>query len=206
MNERKPPRLAIWTLQHGLLRDNEALTGDLIERFKSGQSPVWFWKQVYIAVLLGLWTEIRRHWPHFAYAFAGITFPQLFWKAVDGLPGALHWWALPWPWSQIALEVIRKLAFALMALPVLAVGLTIRREFDWRALFRTALLNLTLITMYKYLLDYLLDVPGLSHQVNSHLVAFTFPSVFLVAVPFCSFLVSAWMGCRSLTPPIRRRA
>ena len=93
-----PPSRAIWFLQHICPGASDALLGDLIERFREGQSHGWFWKQVLIAFAVGVLDEIRRHWPHFCYAIAGtVTMFPFFYKAVKGLPFALHWWVLPWP-------------------------------------------------------------------------------------------------------------
>jgi hypothetical protein len=39
-----PPRFAIWLLRHAS-EDNDALTGDRIERFREGQTYMWFWRQ-----------------------------------------------------------------------------------------------------------------------------------------------------------------
>ena len=61
-----PPRLAIWWLRHACPgSDNNALTGDLIERFHEGQSVGWLWRQVLSAFAVGVVCEIQRHWPHF---------------------------------------------------------------------------------------------------------------------------------------------
>jgi hypothetical protein len=57
-----PPRLAIWLLQHLCSGDSEPLTGDLIERFREGQTRGWFWRQVLAAVALSMSKEIRHHW------------------------------------------------------------------------------------------------------------------------------------------------
>ena len=117
-----PPRLAIWWLRHACPgSDNDALTGDLVERFREGQTRGWFWRQVLIASAVGVLGEIRRHWPHFCYAIAGVmTF--LFWDAhaLRHLPGWLHWGDLPWPLSQLVFELSRPALLAVAALSVLA--------------------------------------------------------------------------------------
>jgi hypothetical protein len=95
-----PHRLAIWCLRHACPgSDIEALTGDLIERFREGQTRGWFWRQVLIAFAVGVLGEIRRHWPHFCYAIAGGVMTWLFWgaHALRHLPDWLHWGDLPWP-------------------------------------------------------------------------------------------------------------
>ena len=179
-----PPKQAIWFLQHACPGDNQALTGDLIERFGEGQTRAWFWRQVLIAFATSVLSAMRRRWPYFCYAIGGTAIPFFLWKAVDGVPSALHWWALPWPLSQFAFEWARGAMLALAALPVLAAGLLVTREFRWASLFRTALINLTLFTLGHYLLGCLAVSPWLSPLVVE--LAF-----------FSGFLVSAWLGCRS---------
>ena len=195
-----PPRRAIWFLQYVCPGDNEALTGDLIEKFREGQTPAWFWKQVLVAFAFAVLRKMRPAWPCFCYALAGTAIPFFLWKTVEGLPGAVHWWALPWPWSQVILELSRTALLALAALPVLAVGLTANRSFRWFSLFRTGTINLALIVLGKYLLDLMLAVfPWLLRPVpgNPYLKTILFlppPTVELLS--FFSFFVSAWLGCR----------
>src|SRR5579862_2947574 len=106
MNDRKcnPPRRAIWFLRNVCPGDNEALTGDLIERFREEQKRGWFWRQVLIAFAVGVLGKVREHWPHFFYAIAGTAMLPFLGNAARGVPAILHWWALPWPWSQLVLE------------------------------------------------------------------------------------------------------
>ena len=68
MSDKKPdlPRLAVWWLRQACpAKDSEALTGDLIERFREGKTRGWFWRQVLIAFAVGVLGEIRVHWPYF---------------------------------------------------------------------------------------------------------------------------------------------
>jgi hypothetical protein len=103
--ESHPPRSAIWLLRHACPGShNQALTGDLVEKFREGRSHGWFWKQVLIAIAVGVLGEIQRHWPHFCYAIAGTAMPALFGKTIEVAPALLHWWVLPWPLSQLLLE------------------------------------------------------------------------------------------------------
>lgn len=103
-----PPELAIWLLRHACPGgDNEALTGDLIERFRQEKTCGWFWRQTFIAFIISVQGEIRRRWSLFCYAIAGTI---AIWVLPDGpatrqLPGWLYWGDLPWPRSQFALEL-----------------------------------------------------------------------------------------------------
>ena len=195
-----PPGRAIWLLQNMCPGDNEALTGDLIERFREGQSRGWLWRQVLIALGVAVLGEIRRHWPYFCYAIAGTAMPAFLRGTVVRVPVFLDWWVLPWPWSQIVFEQVPTALLALAALPALAGGLVINGEFRWVSLFRTAVINLALITLGHYLLGYLDTFPWLSRPVagDPHLrKILIMPPAFAVLLFFSSFLVSAWLGCVS---------
>jgi hypothetical protein len=198
-----PPRLAIWWLRHACPgHHNDALIGDLIERFREGQTRGWFWRQAFIAITIGVLREIGRHWPHLCYAIVGTALIWFFWDApaLRRVPAWLHWNELPWPWSQVALELSRQALLALAALSILAAGLVIERSFRWASLLRTGAFNLALIAFGHYSLDLfpwlLRPVPG--HPNYRQLVI---PMELVVFLSFLSFLVAAWLGCRR--PPRR---
>jgi hypothetical protein len=195
-----PPRLAIWLSRQARSGgDTDALTGDLIERFREGQTRGWFWRQVLIACAVRVLGIIWRHWPHFCYAVAGTVLAigemSVFLKNV---PGILHWWALPWPWSQVALELTRPAILALAALPALAAGLVMYGAFRWVSLLRTGIIQLALLTISKYLGDAFLPwltrpIPGFPYGRAS-----IFPPILHILLFFSTFLVAAWLGCRPL--------
>ena len=191
-----PPRVSIWLLRHFYRGgDKDALTGDLIERFREGQTPGWFLRQVLVAIGVGLGGSVRRHWPHFCYAIAGTFLPFFFLGALDGLPRWLYWWTLPFPWSQLAFELSRPALLALAALPVLAAALMINQAFRVRFLIRTAAVNLALIAFCHYLpvlCPWLMrPIPG-----DPYHRTFVFPW-FTILLTFLTFLASAWLACPS---------
>jgi hypothetical protein len=54
--------LARWLLtRFGCSPNNEAVIGDLDERFQAGRSGAWYWRQVFIAIWSSLFTELRLH-------------------------------------------------------------------------------------------------------------------------------------------------
>jgi hypothetical protein len=195
MNDGKsnPPRLAIWFLQHACPGDHDALAGDLIERLREGQTRVWFWRQVLVACGVGILGKIRLHWPQFCYAVAGAEMPMFLWRTVDKFKPAVHWYALPWPWSILLFELENPVMLALAAMPVLAVGLAIDGTFRWLSLLRTATLTLALITLVHFMPDAL---PGSRAGLGTHQHV---PLVYQMLL-FSAFLVSAWVGC---VPPRR---
>ena len=58
----QPPALAHWLLRHfGCSANNEAVVGDLDERYRNGRSRRWYWSQVLIALIVGFIEDIWRH-------------------------------------------------------------------------------------------------------------------------------------------------
>jgi len=199
--ESNPPKAAMWLLRHVRPGShNQALTGDLLEQFREGRSRGWFWKQVLIAMAVGVLGEVWRHWPQFIYAIAGTAMQVFFRRSVEGAPFFFHWWVLPWPWSQLVLEGSPQVLLALGALPVLAAMLAINGIFRWVGLLRTGMLNLAFILLVHYLLGVLDTFPSLRRPVPGDPNLFTIlllPPPVIELLIFCSFLFAAWMGCRS---------
>jgi hypothetical protein len=58
----QPPKVARWILNHfGSSPNNPAVIGDLDERYNSGSSAGWYWKQVVVAVVVSFFKEIWEH-------------------------------------------------------------------------------------------------------------------------------------------------
>lgn len=114
-----PPVLATWILERLIPGNrNDALSGDLLEEFRSGRSSGWYWRQALAAVANGciregsarsllvvfaaLWILPARIWWHFAY-----------WSAT-------HWGGLifPWPYPSV-------LGMAIVVFQSLWVGLAL---------------------------------------------------------------------------------
>jgi len=62
MKVSRPPRLAAWALKHfGCAEDNDAVLGDLAERYARGKTAVWYWRQVVVAIVASAFNDIRNH-------------------------------------------------------------------------------------------------------------------------------------------------
>ena len=62
MKFKEPPRLATRILlSMSCHPDNEALLGDLCERYQDRQSAVWYWRQTFIAIINSF---VRETWGH----------------------------------------------------------------------------------------------------------------------------------------------
>lgn len=196
-----PPRLAIWLLRRARPgNDSDALTGDLLERFNEGQTRHWLWRQVFIALAVRVLSVIHRHWPYFCYAIVGTVIPLFPWPEVRRAPFLLHWWLLPWPWSQVIFDLSATILLFLPALLTLATGLVINREFRWASLFRTGAINLVFILVRHYLFD--VFSPWLTRPVpgEPYSRVIVFPGILQLLFVFASLLVAAWLGCRSPRP------
>lgn len=62
MTSNRPPAIATWLLKHlGCSPNNEAVIGDLHERYQLRPRPAWYWRQAIIAIGKSLFSEIARH-------------------------------------------------------------------------------------------------------------------------------------------------
>jgi hypothetical protein len=68
---RRTPGVATWLLQHfGSSTRNESILGDLAERYnRDSRSPLWYWKQVVVAVIVSFFSEV---WSHKLLAFRAL--------------------------------------------------------------------------------------------------------------------------------------
>lgn len=63
MKSSKPPAVATWLAEHLIPGDkSEALAGDLLEQFSQGRSVAWYWREVLIAIAVGLSRELHVLW------------------------------------------------------------------------------------------------------------------------------------------------
>jgi hypothetical protein len=98
----------------GCSANNEAVIGDLDERFRQGRSQVWYWRQVLVAILTSLWNEVAAHklrtffaagrpslaWDYSCYILHVAT-PESWsvafaWEYVGRMFQADHWFILRW--------------------------------------------------------------------------------------------------------------
>jgi hypothetical protein len=108
------PKFATWLLtQLGCGHANEAITGDLLERFRRHpRTRVWYWRQVLLAIVGSAFQEIRtqklRTFGAMILAFAGLAFTELLLaKAV----GPITSWLPPTLWNAPTFEMLFEVAF-----------------------------------------------------------------------------------------------
>src|SRR5215510_5239810 len=62
MRSTQPPEIPRWLLERfGSSRNDSAVIGDLDERYRSGRSAVWYWKQAAVAVVASFFNEVWDH-------------------------------------------------------------------------------------------------------------------------------------------------
>jgi hypothetical protein len=62
MRSKQPPTFPHWLLKNfGCSPNNDAVIGDLDERYRQGHSRTWYWRQSLIAVITGLLALIRSN-------------------------------------------------------------------------------------------------------------------------------------------------
>lgn len=58
----QPPIVATWLLRHfGCSPNNDAVIGDLNERYRRGRSRLWYWRQVTVAIVVSTFKDILSH-------------------------------------------------------------------------------------------------------------------------------------------------
>jgi len=77
---KRTPFFPTWLLKHlGCSSDNDAVMGDLSERYQQGKTVAWYWKQTLVAVIASAFNEVRGHkWLTFRSVLVGwIVFSYL---------------------------------------------------------------------------------------------------------------------------------
>jgi hypothetical protein len=89
MNVQPAPRLATWLLQLFCCKEDDAMIGDLLERYRSGHGTFWFWRQV-----LGItFIQGRRL----------LSFNHVFVVTLLAVAFATVWMSALWPLGLIAI-------------------------------------------------------------------------------------------------------
>jgi hypothetical protein len=157
MKSSKPPALATWLVEHMIPGDNnEALAGDLLEQFREGRSVAWYWRQVFVAILVGCSKEFQILWTAIGVTLIWDSALSQFYGPVWAFEQhrAFAIWAMRHGWAQaqsMAFMIWSPVAFN--ALPVvLTVGmyLGLTRTFSLRRFLRGLSAGLLTMALCRY--------------------------------------------------------
>jgi hypothetical protein len=109
MTLRQPPSVAGLLLKRLVpAHDHDALLGDLSEEYQRGRSIAWYWLQIFVAIAVGTWKDVRANALVAARAIIIGLIAQVFLLAAfpvleNILTGAGFMWegrwiGLPWYW------------------------------------------------------------------------------------------------------------
>jgi len=122
MTSTQPPRVATWLLRHfGSSPNNDAVIGDLNERYGHGRSDVWYWRQALLAIVVSVFKEVWNHkiltlraivigWAVFVVSRYGFS---LTWELLSALAS----WSRIWRhnWITIAIQIPEVLLSGVLA-------------------------------------------------------------------------------------------
>jgi hypothetical protein len=150
MKSWEPPSLATWLLEHLVPGEkNEALTGDLLEDFQRRGSVAWYWRQVFMAILVGCSNELRKRWG--GIVFAIICTSAVPWKHIllnVEFESLLHLgFKLAWPLSLIYQIAFFTLLNAVALVAALCAYLGVTRSFNLRRFLKGSLVALLVLCL-----------------------------------------------------------
>ena len=150
MKSSQPPSLATWLLEHVVARGrNEALTGDLMEDYNQGRTAAWYWRQVFIAIMVVFSKELRSRW--ITIMFAGVISGAVPWKQIwhsSQFQSLVVWGiSLPWPASLFFSIAFLSAFEAMVLLVALSAYLGATRSFNLRGFLNGLLVALLVLSL-----------------------------------------------------------
>ena len=106
MRKAAPPLVAAWLLEHLTIGPrNEALVGDLCEEFRSGRSTGWYWRQVTLAIAVGIYRAIGNYGAAALFALMWSMLAPAWVLIVAGVEQQwdlnARFYRMNWPWSTV---------------------------------------------------------------------------------------------------------
>jgi hypothetical protein len=77
--------------------ETETIAGDLCEQYQLGRSRFWYWREVFMAILKGTWSEVVQHGLLLLVAVVAAWILALIW----------HWFVTPLQYSFLVRYVLR---------------------------------------------------------------------------------------------------
>jgi hypothetical protein len=207
--------LATWMLEHLTFgRDNESLSGDLLEELRAGRSAGWYFRQVSMAMGIGVCEGIREYASPLVFS-AGWSAVYPLWRFI-GRSRLVHqapdrWVALSWPYStmlDLAAGILPAVTFVWLGLFVyLLLLLRLRRtkELSSFSVLLGLSTSLSVLLAATIGLFYYLKRPVMNVQ---YVAAEGFYSIFHICainIPLTLSLLVALLSILPRTPRIARK-
>jgi hypothetical protein len=140
---RRSQAIANWLFER--LRLDVSLAGDLFEERERGRSLIWYWRQVLIAICIGIWGAIRDHKILALRAIAtgcatNCLFLLLWLRFLD---------PLPFPWSMVSI-VPWIAGLSIILLTQLATGWIVARTHCVQPVPMVSVFAIWLVLSYVY--------------------------------------------------------
>jgi hypothetical protein len=181
-----PPALATWLLRHLDPKNQEALTGDLFEKFSEGHSHVWFWREVLVALALTVSRALKARWVELLFAFFGAPLPVLAWQLLIRTRAAQPLFTagvhLSWPLSAVYGFALHTFLTLLIILLTLTPLFFLKKRLSPTSVVRAALISFAVLAPGEFIMS--LGVRRLPHALQYPVSQLPF---------FLALLISMWM-------------
>ena len=207
--------LATWMLEHLTFgRDSESLSGDLLEELRAGRSAAWYFRQVSMAMGIGVCKAIREFASPLVFSAGWSTLYPL-WR-LFGRNRLLHpapgrWVALGWPYStmlDLADGILPAVTFVWLGLVIyLLLQLRLRRAKELSS-FRVLLglsTSLSVLLVATIGLFYYLKHPVMNVQYVATEGFYSLFHICAINIPLTLSLLVALLSTLPRTPRIARK-
>jgi hypothetical protein len=215
MKPAMPVGLATWMLEHLTFgRDNESLSGDLIEELRGGRSAGWYFRQVSMAIGIGVCEAIREYASPMVFS-AGWSALYPLWRFIGRTrlvhPVPSRWAALGWPYStmlDLANGILPAVTFVWLGLVIyLLLLLRLRRPKELSS-FRVLLglsTSLSVLLAATIGLFYYLKHPVMNVQYVATDGFYSLFHICAINIPLTLSLLVALLSILPRTPRIARK-
>jgi hypothetical protein len=207
--------LATWMLEHLTFgRDNESLSGDLLEELRAGRSAGWYFRQVSMAIGIGVCEAIREYASSLLFSAGWSTLYPL-WRfigrnwLVHPEPGRRV--ALGWPYStmlDLADGILPAVTFVWLGLLVYLLLLMRLRRAKELSSFRVLLglsTSLSVLLVATIGLFYYLKHPVMNVQYVATEGFYSLFHICAINIPLTLSLLVALLSTLPRTPCIARK-
>ena len=207
--------LATWMLEHLTFgRDNESLSGDLLEELRAGRSAGWYFRQVSMAMGIGACEAIREYASPLVFS-AGWSALYPLWRFIGRNrlvhPAPDRWVALRWPYStmlDLAAGILPAVTFVWLGLFVYLLLLLRLRRTNELSSFRVLLglsTSLSVLLAATIGLFYYLKHPVINVQYVATEGFYSLFHICAINIPMTLSLMAAILPILPRTHRIARR-